>query len=70
MGYTLADLDAIRAAKAKGERMVTFADRSVTYRSIDELTQAENDIINELRAAGVLSPRPRQASMVQGGKGF
>jgi hypothetical protein len=70
MAYTLADLDAIRSAKAKGERMVMFSDRSVTYRSMDELRQAENDIISELRATGVLPPRSRQTLVVQGGKGF
>lgn len=66
MGYAQADLDAIRAAIAKGERMVMFADRSVTYRSIDELLQAEARIA----AALSISTRPRQALGVQSGKGF
>ena len=37
-----------RSAIAKGERSVQFADRSVTYRSIDELMQAEARIANAL----------------------
>ncbi len=64
MGFVQADLDAIRAAIAKGERMVTFADRSVTYRSMDELLQAEQ------RIAAALSARPKQTLAVQCGKGF
>lgn len=68
MPYTQSDLDAIRAAIAKGERMVTFADRSVTYRSIDELFQAEARIASALATAA--SPgRPKQSFGV-GTKGF
>lgn len=50
MAFSEADLDAIRAAIAKGERMVQFADRSVTYRSIEELVQAEARINQALNA--------------------
>ena len=52
--FTQADLDAVRRAIAKGEKSVQYADRSVTYRSMDELLQAERVI-----AADVES-RPRQ----------
>ena len=48
MAYTEADLTAVRAAIAKGERSVQFADRSVTYRSMDELFQAEERIASSL----------------------
>jgi hypothetical protein len=48
MGFTQADLDAVRVAIAKGERSVQFADRSVTYRSMDELLKAEERIANAL----------------------
>jgi len=44
MGFTEADLEAIRRAIATGERQVQFSDRGVTYRSIDELLQAEKHI--------------------------
>lgn len=64
MGFVQADLDAIRAAIAKGERMVMFSDRSVTYRSMAELLEAE------ARIAAALTTRARQTLAVQSGKGF
>ena len=48
MAYTSADLDAVRVAILKGERTVQYADRSVTYRSIDELQAVEQRILREL----------------------
>lgn len=51
MAYTQADLDAVRSAIAKGERSVDFSDRSVTYRSMDELLRAEERIANALAEA-------------------
>jgi hypothetical protein len=50
VAYTQAQLDAIQAAIAKGERTVQFADRSVTYRSMDELLIAESRILSALSA--------------------
>lgn len=63
MAFTSADLDAINAAIARGERTVQFADRSVTYRSIDELLQARAVI------AASLAARPRQR-LAYASKGF
>ncbi len=48
--FTVEDLTAIRRAIAKGERSVQFADRSVTYRSMDELLVAEQRIAGALAA--------------------
>lgn len=48
MAFTQTDLDAIRTAIARGERVVQFADRSVTYRSMDELLAAETRISRAL----------------------
>ena len=67
MAYTEADLTAVRAAIAKGERAVQFADRSVTYRSMDELFQAEERIAGALATA--TATRPKQAFAVAS-KGF
>jgi hypothetical protein len=50
MAYSQTDLDTIRSAIAKGELRVTFADRSVEYRSIDDLLKAESHIANALSA--------------------
>jgi hypothetical protein len=40
MTYTPADLEALQQALATGERRVTFADKTVEYRSVAELQAA------------------------------
>jgi len=40
MTYTPADLDALQQALATGERRVSFADKTVGYRSVAELQAA------------------------------
>lgn len=44
MAFTSVDLAAIQSAIAKGELIVEFGDRKVTYRSIDDLLKAEERI--------------------------
>jgi hypothetical protein len=66
VAYSSADLAAIETAIARGERVVQFSDRSVTYRSIDELLQAKADILRDLPAS---TSRPRQYVAV-GSKGL
>lgn len=39
MAWTASDRDALQAAMAKGEKRVAFADRSVEYRTLDEMRQ-------------------------------
>ena len=51
MAYTESDLTAIRRAIARGERSVQFADRTTTYRSMEELLQAEQRIAAALNSA-------------------
>ncbi|MCK7542958.1 hypothetical protein MLC59_02080 [Marinobacter bryozoorum] len=48
MSFTASDLDAINRAIALGERRVTFNDRTVEYRDIDELLRARDAIRTEL----------------------
>ncbi len=64
MAYTEEQLNALEAALAKGEKRVTFGDKTVEYRSIDELRLAIRDVERGLfeQAAGTgLWPRaPRQ----------
>lgn len=59
--YTPEQLQALRAALAKGEKRVTFADKTVEYRDIDELKDAITEVEKALRqdavTAGAL-PRP------------
>ena len=47
MAYTSSQLDALRQALATGERRVTFGDKTVEYRSVEELQAA----IREVEAA-------------------
>ena len=47
MPYTQDQLDALRKALATGERRVTFGDKTVEYRSVEELQAA----IREVEAA-------------------
>lgn len=58
MAWSQADVDAVKAALAKGERRVQFADRSVEYRSTDELLQILRAMEAELDAAAS-TPRPK-----------
>lgn len=64
MAFTEADLAAIRSAIARGEQSVSFADRTVTYRSIDDLLKAE------ARIAAALQTRAKQTYVVLGSKGL
>ncbi len=48
MPWTQAQLDAIESAIASGELTVHFGDRTVTYRSMDDLVKARSMIKDEL----------------------
>ena len=54
MAFTAEDLERIRGAIATGELRVSYADRTVEYRSIDELLKAEQRILRSLNG------RPKQ----------
>ena len=45
-------MDAIEAASASGELTVRFGDRTVTYRSMDELLQARAVIKESISTSG------------------
>ena len=45
MAYTEIQLQALESALAKGERRVTFADKTVEYRSVDELMAAIREVM-------------------------
>ena len=51
MAWTQSQLDAIEAAIASGELTVRFGDRTVTYRSMDELLQARAVIKESIDAS-------------------
>lgn len=67
MTYTLEQLDALKRALATGERRVTFGDKTVEYRSIDELRAAIRAVESELaRGAGSASMRQIRVTTAKG----
>lgn len=73
MAYTIEQLQALEAALARGERRVTFADKTVEYRSVDELKAAIREIkreIDKLDAQTGLWPKAPRQIRVTTGKGF
>ena len=73
MAYTQSQLDALEAALAKGEKRVTCGDKTVEYRSVDELKAAIRDvrkgIAEQAAATGLWPGAPRQIRVTTG-KGF
>jgi hypothetical protein len=65
MAYTAADREALERALARGERRVTFGDKTVEYRSVEELRAALREIDVALaREAG--RPKLRQIRVTTG----
>ena len=73
MAYTPAHLDALEAALVKGEKRVTFGDKTVEYRSVEELEAAiavvKRDIFAQATHTGLRPGAPRQIRVTTG-KGF
>ncbi|RON43349.1 hypothetical protein BK666_19870 [Pseudomonas frederiksbergensis] len=68
MSFTQKHLDAVEAAIARGEKTVRYTDRTVEYRTVDELLRAREEIRSSLvNAAG---PRSRVVRLYHGGKGL
>jgi hypothetical protein len=68
MSFTPKHLEAIERAIARGEKTVRYSDRTVEYRSIDELLKARDEIRTSLtNAAG---SRSRVVRLTHGGKGL
>jgi multidrug resistance efflux pump len=51
MAYTSEQLSALEQALARGERRVTLGDKTVEYRSVDELKAAIAEVRGALAAA-------------------
>ena len=68
MAYTQKHLDAVERAIARGEKVVRYTDRTVEYRSIDELPKARDVIRTSLTEAA--GPRSRVVRIYHGGKGL
>lgn len=70
MPVTQADIDALNAAIASGEKQVALGAQQVTYRSIDELIRARNTLQAELDAQSVAGVKSRQTLLYQKGRGY
>jgi hypothetical protein len=73
MAYTQEQLELLEAALAKGEKRVSFGDKTVEYRSVDELKTAieliKRDLFEQATATGLWPGAPRQIRITTG-KGF
>ena len=68
MTYTTTQLEALKRALATGERRVSFGDKTVEYRSVEELQAAIRTVEAEVaRNAGA---RPKRQIRVTTAKGF
>ena len=71
MAVTQQDIDALNAAIASGERVVVLNGQSVTYRSVDDLIKARNDLRQEIASAKMAGKtRPKRAYAYHAGRGF
>lgn len=68
MSYTTPQLDALKRALATGERRVSFGDKTVEYRSIEELQAAIRTVEAEI-ARSIGAPVKRQIRVTTA-KGF
>ena len=64
MAYTEEQLNALESALAKGEKRVTFGDKTVEYRTVDELRLAirevERGLFEQAAETGLWPRAPRQ----------
>ena len=73
MAYTEEQLSALEGALAKGEKRVTFGDKTVEYRTVEELKQAIAEVEAAMHKDAVstgLYPRAPRQIRVTTGKGF
>ena len=67
MSYTTNQLDALKRALATGERRVSFGDKTVEYRSVEELQEAIRTVEAELaRRAGTPAKRQIRVTTAKG----
>lgn len=73
MAHGQEQLLALEAALAKGEKRVTFGDKTVEYRSVEELRAAidavKRDLHDQAVASGLWPKAPRQLRVTTS-KGF
>ena len=73
MAYTEVQLQALQSALAKGEKRVTFGDKTVEYRTVEELRTAIREVRRGLQQqaaeTGLMPGAPRQIRVTTS-KGF
>ena len=73
MAYTEEQLTLLEAALAKGEKRVTFGDKTIEYRSVEELKEAiravERGLAEQAAQTGLIPPPARQIRLTTT-KGF
>ena len=73
MAYPEDQLTALEGALAKGQKRVSFGDKTVEYRSVQELKEAmravERGLAEQAAATGLVPPPARQVRVTTG-KGF
>jgi hypothetical protein len=73
MAYTEVQLQALQAALAKGEKRVTFGDKTVEYRTVEELRTAIREVrrglLQQAAETGLMPGAPRQIRVTTS-KGF
>jgi len=73
MAYSESDLQRLEQALAKGERRITFMDKTVEYRSVEELQAAIREVkrglLQQAQDTGLWAGAPRQIRITTS-KGF
>ena len=73
MAFTEEQLSALEGALAKGEKRVSFGDKTVEYRSVEEIKEAiqavERGLAEQAAHTGLI-PAPARQIRVITGKGF
>ena len=64
-------LDALNAAIGSGERQVALGSQQVTYRSVNELIAARNELLRQQQEAEASTqPTSRRTFLYQSGRGY
>lgn len=66
MAWTTADLDALNKSIASGTTSVRYADRTVQYRSLDEMLKIRAMMTDELMLPGAMKGEIRKLNYSKG----
>lgn len=69
MAYTTTDVETLERAISSGTLSVRFADRLITYQSLDAMRAARKEMLNEI-ASAASTGRKRTLRVYQKGQGY